>query len=257
MTKKQIKKNYALQIKQLAQNFKLQKNQARENYQNDLNEFYAANGKKAVVDPPKRSVLEEVGNAVTHGLGSIFSVFALILMLMRAENTIEVVGACVYFAGLFIMFTVSCLYHSFRHGSAVKRLFRRFDYSCIYLLIGATFAPILLCYVGGTFGTTFFIVQWSIIATGVTFVAVFGPSKLKALHLALYLLLGWSGLLFIPQMLPQDWVFFAFILGGGIIYSIGVIPYALKKRASHFIWHFFVLAGAVVQWIGVLVSIYA
>ena len=257
MTKKQIKQNYALQIKQIAQNYKQQKSHAWQNYQNDLHEFYATSGKKAVIDPPKRSVLEEVGNAVTHGLGSIFSVFALIFMFLGAENSTEVVGACVYFAGLFIMFTISCLYHSFRHGTAVKRLFRRFDYSCIYLLIGATFAPILLCYVGGVFGITFIIVQWAIIATGVTFVGVFGPAKLKIIHVILYLLLGWSGLLFIPQMLPQDWLFFAFILGGGIIYSIGVIPYALKKKASHFIWHIFVLAGAVVQWLGVFTTIYA
>ena len=110
---------------------------------------------------------------------------------------------------------------------------------------------------GWCFGITFFIVQWTIIATGVTFVGVFGPAKLKIIHVILYLLLGWSGLLFIPQMLPQDWLFFAFILGGGIIYSIGVIPYALKKKASHFIWHFFVLAGAIVQWVGVFTAIYS
>jgi hemolysin III len=46
------------------------------------------------------------------------------------------------------------------------------------------------------------------------------------------------------------------ILLGGIIYTVGIIPFAIKMNASHFIWHFFVLAGAVVQWVGIFKYIY-
>ena len=86
-------------------------------------------------DPPKRSVLEETGNSVTHGVGAVFAIVATVLMYISADTTVEYVGATVYGLGLFIMFTMSTLYHAFPHGSAVKRLFRRFDYSCIYILI--------------------------------------------------------------------------------------------------------------------------
>ena len=206
---------------------------------------------KIIANPPKRSLLEEIGNSITHGLGSIFSVVAFILMLANADTTMEIIGASVYFGGLFVLFTISCLYHAFRYGSAVKRLFRRFDYSSIYLLIGATFAPILLCYVGGIFGAVFFFAQWGIIAVGITLIGIFGPSRLRKIHIPLYLLLGWSGLLFVPQMLANNIGLFYFIIAGGIIYSLGVIPFAIKKKCSHFIWHFFVLGGAVVQWIGI------
>ena len=105
---------------------------------------YTSRGKQAPQNPPKRHLLEEIGNAVSHGLGSLFAVVAIIFMATHAEDVYETVGAWVYFFGLFVMFTMSCLYHAFPHGSRVKRLFRRFDYSSIYLLIGATFAPILL-----------------------------------------------------------------------------------------------------------------
>lgn len=211
---------------------------------------------KKPADPPKRSLLEEIGNSITHGIGSVFSVVAFILMIIKANTAEETVGAVMYFVGLFVLFTMSCLYHAFKYGSAVKRLFRRFDYSSIYLLIGATFAPIQLCYVGGTFGITFFIVQWSIIAVGITLVGVFGPSRLRWIHIPLYLLLGWSGLAFVPQMLTNNIGLFVMIIAGGIIYSLGVIPFAIKKKCSHFIWHFFVLAGAVVHWIGIYLFIF-
>ena len=57
-------------------------------------------------------------------------------------------------------------------------------------------------------------------------------------------------------MLEGDPWFAFYILGGGIIYSLGIIPFAMKTRVAHFIWHFFVLCGAVVQWVGVYIYIY-
>ena len=262
MNKKQIKQNFKAEKKQIKTEFKQQKTQAKQKYNEQLKNCFANEKKcddkpkKPVVNPPKRPVLEEVGNAVTHGVGSLFAVFALVLMLVHSDTTQKVIAACVYAFGMVVLFTMSCLYHSFRHGSAVKRVFRRFDYSSIYLLIGATFAPILLCYVGGTFGLVFFIVQWAVIAVGITFVGVFGPTKLKAMHLILYLVIGWSGLAFMPQMLGNNPGLFWWILSGGVVYSLGIIPYALRKKCSHFIWHFFVLAGAVVQWFGIYNFIY-
>ena len=194
---------------------------------------------------------------MTHGVGALFGLAAAVFMIILSDNGYELAGAIVYGVGLSVMFTMSCLYHSFRHGSAVKRLFRRFDYSSIYLLIGATFAPVLIAYFGGVFGFVFLAVQWAIIATGVTFVGVFGPARLRWLHIPLYVLLGWSAIMLLPGMISGGALKMAlFILGGGVVYSLGIIPFALKKRASHFIWHFFVLAGAVVQWVGIFTHIY-
>ena len=86
---------------------------------------------KKVQVMPRRGVLEEVGNAVTHGVGSLFSIFVFVLMLIKSESVIETISAIIYFVGMFMMFTMSCLYHAFKTDSKVKRLFRRFDYLSI------------------------------------------------------------------------------------------------------------------------------
>lgn len=221
-----------------------------------LIEAYGMCGKQPPKDPPKRSVLEEIGNSVTHGVGSLFAVVAFVLMLLSSDRAEDYVGAIIYFFGAFVMFTMSCLYHAFRHGSTVKRLFRRFDYSCIYLLIGATFAPPLLSVVGGVFGTVFFIVQWAVIIFGITIVGVFGPTRFRKLHIPLYVILGWSALMLMPSLISSSFALAMWILAGGVIYSVGIIPFVMKSPVSHFIWHFFVLAGAVVQWIGIYQYIY-
>lgn len=257
MEKKSLKIDYKRKKRELKKNYRLQKNDIRNKYVDEVSDLLRSESKKTPVDPPWRNLLEEIGNAVSHGAGSLFAVVALILMCIAADTKMEYFGAAVYFVGEMLMFTISCLYHAFKHGSAVKRLFRRFDYSSIYLMIGGTFAPILLAYSRSPLAIWFFIIQWAVIATGITFIGVYGPTRLKWLHFPLYLLLGWCGVMFIPEMLTRgDYLLFGLILGGGVIYSIGVIPFALKDRVAHFIWHLFVLGGAVVQWLGIYLVIY-
>ena len=256
MTEKELKRQYKNKKQEAKNKYRLEKQNAKTDYANGMEKVLNERKKSGVIDPPKRALLEEIGNAVTHGVGAVFAVVALLLMLFSSKSAVHTVAACIYFFGAFIAFSMSCLYHAFPHGSAVKRLFRRFDYCSIYLLIGATFAPLLLAYVGGMYGLIFLIVQWTVIATGITFIGVFGPTKLRGLHIALYLILGWSALIFMPTMLTNDLAFFLFILAGGVVYTLGIIPFALKSKVSHFIWHFFVLAGAIVQWLGLYLYLY-
>ena len=148
-------------------------------------------------EPPKRPVLEEIGNAVTHGVGAILAIVGFILMIVKSDTGLKITASIVYGFSMFFMMLMSCLYHSFRGGSTVKRLWRRFDYTSIYLLIGGTFAPLYLVYWGNTLGIVLFAVQWALIITGVTFVCVFGPGRIKWLHYGLYFLIGWSGLIYV------------------------------------------------------------
>ena len=207
-------------------------------------------------EPPKRSVLEEVGNAVTHGVGALLAILGMVLLLQKSDTGVKVASSAIYGACMILMFLMSCLYHSFRHGSRVKRLWRRFDYISIYLLIGGTFTPLWLIYWGQGTGTLFCVIQWVIIAAGLTLVGVFGPGRLKALNMTLFIVLGWGGLIFLPRMIRNDLNLFWMILGGGIIYTLGIIPFALKKRGAHFLWHFFVLFGAMIHWFGIYLYVY-
>ena len=213
-------------------------------------------GSAALNEPPKRSILEEVGNAVTHGVGALFGIAGLVLLLLKSGTSLGLFCALVYGLCLFIMFLMSCLYHSFRWGSRVKRLWRRFDYISIYLLIGGTFTPMWLLFWQGVSGTVLCCVQWAVIVTGIVFVAVFGPGRPKALHITLFIVLGWCGLVFLPRMVRENLPLFLFTLIGGIVYTVGIIPFALKRKGSHFLWHFFVFFGAVVHWFGIYLFLY-
>lgn len=256
MSEKEIKREYAIRKRIIKNRYKKSNEALKAKKRERMEEYYLENEDKRPKNPPKRPLLQEIGNSVSHGLGSVFAIVSLILMLVNSETAAERVAACIYFVGMFAMFTSSCLYHAFPHGSAIKRLFRRFDYSGIYLMIGATFAPSLLVHFGNTFGIVFFIIQWSVIAAGISLVAVFGPSRLRFIHIPLYVILGWSALMLLPGMMDGEFAMAMWILCGGIVYSIGIIPYTVKFKASHFIWHLFVVLGALTQWIGIFVHLY-
>lgn len=207
-------------------------------------------------EPPQRSLLEEIGNAITHGLGAGLSIAGFVILLVYSDTGLKLMASLFYGICLILLFLMSCLYHSFKTGLAVKRLWRRFDYSSIYLLIGGSFAPFCLVYWGNVKGIVMFSIQWGLIILGITLIGVFGPGRLRPIHFTLYFLIGWSGVLFIPGMVKDNMPLFLMTLGGGIIYTVGMIPFAKDKKGDHFIWHLFVLAGAIVHWFGIFLFIY-
>ncbi len=209
-------------------------------------------------DAPRRSVLEEVGNAVSHGVGAIFAIIALVLMIQKSTDGLSLAGAIIYGTCFFFQMLFSCLYHSFRGGTKVKRIFRRFDYTSIYLEIGGTCAPLYLIYMvqkmwGLTYGLFFFIIQWTLIIIGITFVCIFGPGRIRGLHFSLFFVLGWSSLLFVPSWIRQDLNLFFWIIMGGVTYTLGMIPFAAlkNKKGAHFVWHIVVLTASILMWVGI------
>lgn len=207
-------------------------------------------------EPPHLSVGEEIFNAVSHGVGAAASIAAMTLLLVKSHGGLAVMASCVYGISMVFMMLASCLYHAMPSGSGCKRLLRRFDYTSIYLLIGGTFAPILLMYVGGRLGMTLFCIQWGVIAFGVTMVAVFGPGRWRPLHFTLYFLIGWSGVMFLPDFYQNNQPLLWFILLGGVVYTLGMIPFTRQKKYDHCVWHLFVLVAAALQWLGIYWFIY-
>lgn len=209
--------------------------------------------------PPQRGVIEEIGNSVTHGVGFGLAIAAFILMLTKASGFRAIFSSYIYGISMMFMMLMSCLYHALPAKSMGKHIFRRFDYTSIYVLIGGTFTPIFLLFFWYHFTVISIILcalQWAIIISGIVNVCIFGPGRHKAINFTLYIVLGWCGLIFIPYLIKYNLELFIFILAGGIVYTLGIIPFVMKKKVAHFIWHFFVLGGAILQFIGIYLTLF-
>lgn len=210
-----------------------------------------------------QTIGEEIANAISHGLMAIFGIVALILLLVKAESTTQVIAAIIFGFGIINLYTMSTLYHALFHPKA-KSVFQRFDHLSIYILIGGTFAPALLLLPGlqepflGTvgLGIILFSVQWILIIIGIVFKSIW-IKKFAKLHLFIYLAMGWSALIFVNQLLAYEPGAFWLVLLGGVAYSIGVIFYVFPKiKYFHFIWHIFTSLGTVLQFIAIFGYLY-
>lgn len=193
---------------------------------------------------------EEIANAVSHGIGAIFGLVAFVLILLASQTWQEYLSGTIFSLAIFLLFISSTLYHAFPPSLRVKRLFKRFDHISIYLLIGASFAPLLIVVAEQPFGMIFFTVQWFIIILGIVFKAVF-IDKLQVFHVVMFLLLGWSALFIMGQFERLPTTAFYLTVWGGIAYSLGVVFYASSRKFkyAHFVWHLFVLTGVVLHFI--------
>ena len=193
---------------------------------------------------------EEIANAVSHGIGAIFGLVAFVLILLASQTWQEYLSGTIFSLAIFLLFISSTLYHAFPPSLRVKRLFKRFDHISIYLLIGASFAPLLIVVAEQPFGMIFFTVQWVIIILGIVFKAVF-IDKLQVFHVVMFLLLGWSALFIMGQFERLPTTAFYLTVWGGIAYSLGVLFYASSRKFkyAHFVWHLFVLTGVVLHFI--------
>lgn len=205
----------------------------------------------------KYSRKEEMANSITHGLGILFGIAVLTILLIssiRKKDTISIIAFSIYGVCLTLMYLSSTLYHSIQNNK-IKKILRVFDHSSIYLFIAGTYTPIVLLTMKGKLRIGVMIAIWSIALFGIIFkIFTFGKfDKYKVVSLAIYIGMGWLAVFTIkPIIRIASLSFFLWLLGGGLVYTVGTIFYSNKKIPyNHAIWHLFVLGGTVFHFVGI------
>jgi hemolysin III len=201
---------------------------------------------------------EEIFNTVSHIVGAVFGVIALVLTVVFSAlrgDVWSVVGSSIYGASMVALYTVSSVYHGL-HLNMGKRVMQVIDHCTIFFLIAGTYTPVVLscirAYSPG-WGWTLFGIVWGCAALGITFTAI-DMKRYEKLAMALYLGIGWCVVLAIkPAMASVPAEGLLWILAGGIAYTIGAGLYALgvKHRYMHSVFHIFVVAGSILQFFGI------
>ncbi|WP_205687661.1 PAQR family membrane homeostasis protein TrhA [Clostridiisalibacter paucivorans] len=214
---------------------------------------------KDIKGTKRYSIKEEIANSITHGIGFIFSVVALTILLIYAiyeKNTVSIVSFSIYGGCSIFLYLFSTLYHSIQKEKA-KKVLRIFDHSSIFLFIAGTYTPVALISLEGYWRIGILTAVWSIAILGILFkIITFNKyEKHKKFSLFLYILMGWIVIIAVKPMLqalPMN--FFMWLLAGGLVYTLGTIFYAIKKIPyNHAIWHLFVLAGTVLHFCGIFI----
>lgn len=205
---------------------------------------------------PNYSLAEELANSISHGVGALLSIAALVLCVVTSAvhgNPIAVVASSIYGSTLIILYTMSTLYHSFKVNNA-KRIFRIIDHCCIFLLISGTYTIYTLVVLGGAIGWTMFGIVWGATILGIVCNSI-NIDKFKPLSMILYLTMGWVIIFaFKPLVEKMDINGIVLLVAGGIAYTVGAIFYGIgkKKKFMHSIFHIFILIGSILHFFSII-----
>jgi hemolysin III len=199
----------------------------------------------------KTTLGELIANAISHGLGALFAIVGLVLLIIKSNTTTEVLSSIAFGTSMIVLYLSSTLFHSFpERMKRVYSVFQRLDHSSIFILISGTYTPFLVLLVRTKEAYILLIILWTITVFGIVFKSIW-IDKFKYVHLAIYLIMGWSIVFIINEVYYQVGDAFLFVLLGGISYTVGVAFYVAKFKYNHFVWHLFVLGGTVFHFIAV------
>ncbi|BCT35996.1 PAQR family membrane homeostasis protein TrhA [Pseudomonas protegens] len=194
-------------------------------------------------------------NAWTHLLGAIAAFVGGIWLVLLASldgDPWKIVGVAIYSFTLLVLYSVSTVYHSVR-GRA-KGIMQKVDHFSIYLLIAGSYTPFCLVTLRGPWGWTLFGIVWGLALIGIL-QEIKPRSEARILSIVIYAVMGWIVLVAVkPLLAALGPAGFAWLASGGVLYTVGIIFFALDSRLrhAHGIWHLFVIAGSLLHFIAIL-----
>ena len=205
--------------------------------------------------------IREPGSAITHFIGMLLAIAGAAPLLLKAassSNHTNLISMAIFILSMILLYTASTTYHSVTLSKSATKVFRKIDHMMIFILIAGSYTPICLIVLGGKLGTMLLFLVWGIAIVGII-IKAFWITCPKWFSSALYIAMGWVCVLAFSQILNALSVAaFAWLMIGGIIYTIGGIIYALKLPlfnlkhkyfGSHEIFHLFVMGGSLCHFI--------
>ena len=202
---------------------------------------------------PKYSLAEELINSISHGVGALLAIPALILMIIKANTAKEIVLCTIFGTSMILLYTMSCIYHALSKNIGGKKVLRVLDHCNVYLLVWGTYIPVTLLAVRGTLGWVLFGIVSVISIVGITFSAI-NVDKFSILEVVCHLVNGWSIVIGIKSIIANVGTKgLLFMIIGGVLYSIGSILYGVgsKVKYMHSIFHFFCLFGTLFHFLAI------
>ncbi len=203
--------------------------------------------------------LREPINGLTHLFAAAGAVAGLITLLVLGwHSLLKEISLGVYGTSLILLFAASSTYHIVRAEPRVIAVLRKLDHSAIYLLIAGTYTPFCVVMFSGFWKWGLFAIIWSLAITGIV-VKMFIINAPRWLTAGVYVMMGWLCLAAVGEMLRVLPVgALAWLLAGGIIYTLGALVYITKildflpgRFGFHEVWHIFVILGALAHFIAI------
>lgn len=203
---------------------------------------------------------EEVANSISHG---VMTIIALLLLPFAAVwsyvegGLLASVAVSIYAISILLMLLISTLYHAMALETRHKEIFRILDHIFIYVAIAGSYTPISLIVIGGWQGWLIVVLQWVMVIFGIFYKSL-SRRSIPAVSLTIYLVMGWTVVIFLPVFIRNaSTPLLALLAGGGMFYTLGAWFYARKGfKYHHLVWHLLINLAVVSHFIAITFYIY-
>ena len=205
--------------------------------------------------------IKDPGSAITHFIGMLMAVFAatpLIIRALSAPDTVHVISLTIFIVSMILLYAASTTYHTFDLSPKVNMILKKLDHCMIFVLIAGSYTPVCLLALDRKQGIPLLVLVWATAIIGII-IKIFFINCPHWVSSIIYIGMGWTCVLvFKPLLANLPASAFAWLLAGGIIYTVGGIIYGLKLPifdklpkdfGSHEIFHLFVMGGSICHFI--------
>lgn len=205
--------------------------------------------------------IKDPGSAITHFIGMLMAIFAAVPLLIKATTApdkVHVISLAIFIVSMILLYAASTIYHTLDVSEKVNKILRKVDHSMISVMIAGSYTPVCVIVIGGKMGMTMLALIWGIAILGIL-IKIFWITCPKWFSSILYIAMGWLCVIGFTQIINAlSTAAFAWLLAGGIIYTVGGVIYALKlpifnskhkNFGSHEIFHLFVMGGSICHFI--------
>lgn len=205
--------------------------------------------------------IKDPGSAITHFIGMMMAVFAatpLLIKAAREPDMVHLVSLSIFIGSMILLYAASTTYHTLDISEKWNKILKKIDHMMIFVLIAGSYTPVCLIVLDRETGLPLFALVWGIALAGII-IKGFWVTCPKWFSSVLYIAMGWVCVLAFTQIINAlSPTAFAWLLAGGIVYTVGGIIYALKlpifnsrhkNFGSHEIFHLFVMGGSICHFI--------
>ena len=176
------------------------------------------------------------------------------IVLVAVKPLLAALGTAgfIWLASGGVLYSASTVYHSVRGRR--KEIMQKVDHFSIYLLIAGSYTPFCLVTLRGPWGWTLFGIVWGLALIGIL-QEIKPRSEARILSLVIYAVMGWIVLVAVkPLLAALGSTGFAWLASGGVLYTVGIVFFALDSRLrhAHGIWHLFVIAGSLLHFVAIM-----
>ncbi|GJE29049.1 PAQR family membrane homeostasis protein TrhA [Methylobacterium organophilum] len=202
---------------------------------------------------------ELLADGAIHLVGVALGLTGAIALIVTAALThlgwTELSSVLIYAAALVAMLGASAAYNMWP-VSPRKWILRRYDHAFIYLMIAGTYTPLVALVGSGPVAWSLLALIWTVAAIGIA-IKLTMPGRFDRVSIALYLMLGWSGVLAYDSIIAGLSLQALWLLGiGGLLYSFGVVFHVWRSLPfQNAIWHGFVLLATACHYGTVMASV--